>query len=499
MIDILTIITAASLTIGILFFIEKRITSKKIVTIKEQVNKYEKELFAKQEEINRLASDRDKLIKYEAITDVEAAIAEKRSEADKYMVEINSKAAAILKSTNDSVEHMEATFHDLQKRYLDGLETYKRLREDLSLYEEKLDIIEYGIYTPVYSFEYSGQHQVELYGVREKQKEMIRQNKAAICEINWSIDGSETMGKIMVQKQKKLMLRAFNGECDYLISKVKWNNVNQIRHRLLVQYESVNKLGEANKIQITNEYKRLKLDELLLEHEYQLKRQEEKEAQRLAQEQIREEEKARKEYEQAQKKAEEEARLYQKALSQAREEITQTDGYAKEQLLSKINRLETELQEAIQKAQRAQSMAEQTKSGHVYVISNIGSFGENIYKIGLTRRLEPMDRVRELGDASVPFKFDVHAMMFSDDAPKLESELHRLFDAKKINMVNNRKEFFNIPIDEIEAATKKLGVNVEFIKIPEAKEYRETVAILEKNKQQTAIKEPTISEFPETI
>jgi hypothetical protein len=501
-IDILLIAISILLSVCFLLFMTKQKATKKNTLLETNIAELEKDVSSKNNEIEQLLSDRSRLIKYEAIIDVEAAVAEMRSNADKYVAEATQKSYDILNSSKESMEQAVAKLEQLKNDYKDGLETYIRLRKEMAIYEEKIDMIEHGVYEPVYSFDFSSQYLIELYGVREKQKEMIRKDNAAICNTAWSLSGSEAKGRSLVQKQKKLMLRAFNGECDYLISKVKWNNINQVRDRLLIQYESINKLGETNDILIDKEYKQLKLDELFLEYEYQVKKKEEKEAQRLAQEQIREEEKARREYEQAQKEAEKEADIYQTALDKAKEEILQAAGEEQTKLQLKIQLLEAELQATIQKRQRAQSMAEQTKLGHVYIISNIGSFGENIYKIGMTRRLEPMDRVRELGDASVPFKFDVHAMIFSDDAPKLESELHRLFDTKKVNMVNNRKEFFKVSIDDIEMAAKNIGVNVEFVKIPEAEEYRETLAILEKNnnpEKTVSIEEQIASKFPETI
>lgn len=120
------------------------------------------------------------------------------------------------------------------------------------------------------------------------------------------------------------------------------------------------------------------------------------------------------------------------------------------------------------------------RAGYVYIISNIGSFGENVYKIGMTRRLDPMERVDELGDASVPFKFDVHALIFSDDAPALETALHHAFENKKVNMINGRREFFNVTLDEIEEVVKaNYDKTVEFVKVPEAEQYRETQKILD--------------------
>ena len=145
--------------------------------------------------------------------------------------------------------------------------------------------------------------------------------------------------------------------------------------------------------------------------------------------------------------------------------------------MKNIEQLKQDLEEAHSKNERAKSMAQQTKSGHVYVISNIGSFGENVYKIGMTRRLEPLDRVRELGDASVPFIFDVHAMIYSKDAPALENTLHKVFDTKRVNLVNTRKEFFNVNLEEVEKEAKKISKEVEFIKTIEAKDYKESRAI----------------------
>ena len=146
--------------------------------------------------------------------------------------------------------------------------------------------------------------------------------------------------------------------------------------------------------------------------------------------------------------------------------------------------------------------AQQTKRGHVYIISNIGSFGENVFKIGLTRRLEPIDRVKELGDASVPFQFDLHAMIFSEDAPTLELALHNAFDDRKVNMINYRKEFFNVTIDEIERKLKEIDISAELIRLPEAMEYRETMAILERMRNpinKKTIEQEIKNEFPESL
>jgi len=223
------------------------------------------------------------------------------------------------------------------------------------------------------------------------------------------------------------------------------------------------------------EYVELKYKECQLQYQNKLKKQEEQDEQRLIREQIREEQKAIKEYERAINQAEKEEKMYRELLEKARAElnkVSEADRIITEQ---KISELEKQLAEAEAKEERAKSMAQQTRKGHVYVISNIGSFGENIYKIGLTRRLEPLDRVKELGDASVPFLFDVHAMIYVEDAPALESALHRKFTANRVNAVNMRKEFFNTDLLSIKEAVEEIaGLEAEFQMTSIAEEYYET-------------------------
>ncbi len=149
-------------------------------------------------------------------------------------------------------------------------------------------------------------------------------------------------------------------------------------------------------------------------------------------------------------------------------------------IAEKVQKLQEHLADAQSKLQRAVSMAQITRSGHVYVISNIGSFGEEVFKIGMSRRLEPEDRVYELGSASVPFPYDIHAMIFSNDAPALESSFHKQFDNRRVNMVNPRKEFFKVSLDEIETFALTHDAEIEFSKLAEAREYRETVNLLER-------------------
>lgn len=419
---------------------------------------------------------------------------------EKYTPVIEIDKEIELKNTQLIKENLE--LKELGDKYQNSLETYKKLRKEVGLYESKLDLIGFGVYEPVYDFEHSDDYRDEQKRMIQLQKEMIKDEVAAICATNWNIEGSEAKGRAMTKKNIKLVLRAFNGESNALIAKVKWNNVNQMQERIKKSFEAINKLGVNFTISIQEEYLDLKVKELTLEHEFQLKKQREKEELRAIQEQIREEEKAKREFEKAQKDAEKEEKNYQTALDKARKEIAELTGDKHDKLQEQIEKLELELKESQEKKERAMSMAQQTKRGHVYVISNIGSFGENVYKIGMTRRLEPTDRVKELGDASVPFRFDIHAMMYSDDAPNLEKELHRAFDEKKVNMLNYRKEFFNVTLDEIENQIKETGIEAEFTKLPEAIEYRETLAILQKMNEpdsQKTVEQEIEDEFPSSL
>ena len=172
-----------------------------------------------------------------------------------------------------------------------------------------------------------------------------------------------------------------------------------------------------------------------------------------------------------------------------------------DELNSQIAQLEQNLKEAHEAKERAISRAQETKSGHVYIISNLGSFGENVYKIGMTRRLEPLDRVKELGDASVPFTFDLHAMIFSENAPELESLLHKEFDDRRINKVNYRKEYFRVSLDEIEQVIiDKYDKEVDFIKVIEAQQFRETKSIIKQLQQvKDEQAESEIEKYPDSL
>lgn len=386
---------------------------------------------------------------------------------------------------------------DLNEKYTSSYSLYEALQKEIDLYTDTLEIGSYGLYQPQFSFDTSEKYKNQIEINYQKQKNAIKSDHAIVCLNEWRVGDSKSEGKKMTNRYKKLMLYAFNGECDSLISKIKWNNLNKTKERIEKAFVDINKLGEILTTSITNHYKDLKLEELYLTHEYEEKKYQEKEEQRRIREQMREEEKAQKELERAQREAEEEEMRFQKALDKARKELGNASQSELEELNNQILLLEKKLQEAHERKERALSMAQMTKVGHIYVITNIGAFGDEIVKIGMTRRLEPLDRVKELGDASVPFQFDIHAIIYSENAPQLESALHKKFHDRRVNKMNNRKEFFKVSLEEIEIFLKEnIGAEIEFTKIAEAREYRETMFISQKNQENTVEVKET---FPRSL
>ena len=420
--------------------------------------------------IKQLESEIAELSKYKDIVDVEKEIERKKSESE-----------SELKTIQGRKERVEEEIWDLEQKYNNALFIYQRLKHQNELYTDSLDIAEYGVYEPHFDFDVSETYKNKISFEREKQKQMIKDNYAVIGGDTITWNNNLLQGQAMVKRVKKLMMRAFNGECDSFIASVEWNNVKKMEERIHKSFDAINMSYHTQGVRITVTYKASKIHELYLAYEYKRKKQEEKEEQRMIREQMREEEKAAREFEVARIKAEKEEVDYQKAIEKAKIEAQNTEGEKHDKLIAKIQELEERLKEAEANKERAISMAQQTRRGHVYIISNIGSFGENIYKIGMTRRLDPMDRVRELGDASVPFAFDLHAMIYSEDAPSLENALHKAFSNRRVNMINMKREFFNVSLSEIEKIVIENHGVIEFAEIAEAEQYRETLAIKQKS------------------
>jgi hypothetical protein len=405
-----------------------------------------------------------------------------------------------IKTISQNIHNLKGDFdkqkEQLNQDYVSKRSIYENLLKEISIVEENLEDISYGLYKPHYDYTYSEEYKEKLDKIWNKEKELIKSDGAVDCSTEWTVSGSRAEGKRMVKQQSKLMLRAFNGECDSAIAKVSWNNIGTMEARISKAFEAINKLGSSSAISITNLYLDLKLQELRLEFELQEKIHEEKEEQKKIREQMREEQKVQQEMEKARLEAEKEETRYQKALEEARTEISKTAGADLDALNEKIKTLKENLQKAQEQKERAISRAQQTRSGHVYIISNIGSFGDHVYKIGMTRRLDPQDRIDELGNASVPFDFDVHGIIYTENAPELENTMHKYMNDRRINLVQMRREFFNISMDEIEKLVKDLNLNIELTKIAEAKAYRMSQSIRE---AEAKAKENELSEKAETF
>lgn len=371
--------------------------------------------------------------------------------------------------------------YEEKEKELDSLNT--QLEENKKILDEimiDIEMSEFGIYTPKYNMMSSEEYKLGLNAVRAKQKELIKNKTALSYSDNWQLEGSKAKGKALNNDNMKMYLRAYNNECDMLISKVKFNNVSKIEEKIKKLAIALDKLNARNKISLLPGYAELKMRELHLVHEYAVCKQEEKEANRQAREEEREHQKMIKEIEAARTKIKKEQTHYEQAREKINEQLKTADDSMRQELESKLEDINNTLGEITKNLDDVDYREANNRAGYVYVISNIGSFGENVYKIGMTRRLEPQDRVDELGDASVPFRFDVHAMIFSDDAPKLENALHTAFNDKKVNMVNGRKEFFNVTIKEIEQVIRENhDKSIEFKEIPEADQYRESIKLSE--------------------
>ena len=400
------------------------------------------------------------------------------------------KEALLLKeqigSLNQQKTALEDTLRQQNKEIAKKNDTISHLENEIAqkksqLYSLTDDIAlqEYGLYQPTYEFANSDLYSERLKAIRSDQKQCIKNGTACLGNINWTVNGSASKGKKMVQDMQKLLLRAFNVECDDIVETVKISNVDRAKERIISTSQQISKLGSMMSISISQQYINLKIQELLLALDYQQKKQEEKERIRELKEQEREEKRVQKEIEEARKKLQKEKSHYQNALDALMKQI-QSNGETPE-LLEKKNNLEAELEDTAKAIANVDYREANRKAGYVYIISNIGAFGQDVYKIGMTRRLEPMERIEELGDASVPFNFDVHALIFTEDAPALENALHTAFEAQKINKINRRREFFRVNLDEIKSVVRKnFDKTVEWIDVPEAEQYRQSI-LLESN------------------
>ena len=392
----------------------------------------------------------------------------------------------LILAQRSSLENLQQQLTETQKKI--ALQT-ARAQQDLNALNKqiehaKTELVEtneevlmqsFGLYKPHFAFANSTEYKDELVKVRTRQKDCIKAGNAATGRDDWTVNGDKRKGAKMIHDMQKLLIRAFNCECDDVIDHVRFNNIDAAEKRIESSFTAISKLGAVCGVAITNTYRTLKITELHLAYEYQVEKQKEKEALKQLRAEERERAKLEKEIAEARKKIEKEQKHYANALQKLVQQLANASPDEIAALEEKKKELENQLSILGDSMQQIDYREANQKAGYVYIISNVGAFGEGVYKIGMTRRLEPMDRIDELGDASVPFDFDVHALIFSDNAPGLEAALHRAFEDRKLNMVNTRREFFRVSLDEIKSVvTQNFDQTVDFVDVPLAEQYRQS-------------------------
>lgn len=382
----------------------------------------------------------------------------KRSEAK--LAQEQAAAEKRLRDINKEVDRSEAQLAGVKEKIVQQKE---KLRVLGIRYDEGIKMLDVGwtdYDSPAAS---SVALKEQLDEVRATIKKMIRTGAAVDASENFVFNNSKTKGRKFVRDMAKMMLRAYNAEAENCVLTVKAGNGNVARNRLERARDQIVKLGALIDLQITSHYHQLRIKELELTLQYQNAKKAEKEAEREKRARLREQARAEKELRDERERLEKERQHYLNVLKAVEEAGDSTEA-------EKLRQQLAEIEEGINDVVKRQA---NSRAGYVYVISNIGSFGERMVKIGMTRRLDPMDRVRELGDASVPFKFDVHALFFSDDAVSVETELHHRFADKRVNRINTRREFFYATPAEVREALKDIAGNLlEFTEEPEAEQYR---------------------------
>lgn len=350
-------------------------------------------------------------------------------------------------------------------------EEKREVKKEIENYEKEhiYKVVDMRDYSDISSMELK--NEISLLGVEEK--ELIKNGEALI------VDSEDT--KKNINYQIKQLLRSFNAETENILSKLTVANVDTSRNKIVKTYETLNNIFKVDGIEIGKELLDIKLKEANLMYQYQIKIEQEKEQQKSIKEQMVEEEKERREIEREKVKLEKEEKQFKNEVSKLISYLQKTDSDLEKKLyLDKIEELEGKLKLLEIDKENILQREQNTRAGFVYIISNVGSFGEDVYKIGMTRRLEPMDRIKELGSASVPFEFDVHAMIFSGDAPALETILHQYFREQEVNKVNSRKEFFKVDLKDIEEVVKNNhNATVDFTLVAKAEQYRESLRLLE--------------------
>jgi hypothetical protein len=385
---------------------------------------------------------------------------------------------------------------DFEEKQRVGRDYLDKLDKAIEPTTAQLKRIEVGLVPPIFRFDDSEELKKNIRKCREEQFECIRAGLATHSYTQWEWMGSRKDGDRMIKDYRQLLLDAFNAEFEVIRRQMRAATFDKAVEKLERLVDQLSKLGETTGVQISRRYALLKEDELRFWHVELEHREELKQERKRQRELLRSQQSSGDDSEELS----EEIASRDSELLKAQKKAEQLAGAERARLERMIEDIKAEKARLEEKQTRAMSQAQITRAGYIYVISNEGSFGEGVVKIGMTRRLEPMDRVRELGDASVPFRFDVHALAFVEDAPALEKTLHDVFSDRRVNTENFRKEFFRVSPEEVRSVIEEKGIDTDWYLIAEAKEYHESELMRNAMKQaKHARKEREDSALPEAI
>ncbi len=396
--------------------------------------------------------------------------------AQEYGAIDESERRSRLAALSDELERVEDRKRNSERDLADLAAAVIEKRAEIAVLDEELLLESYCFYKLKLALLDSAEFKDRLHAIREEQKHLIKQDRATSRR---SASVQRHDGVDLTDVVQRLLVGIFNNVCDLCVRDVKFNNVDKFEQRIEKEFERLNKIGSLMEVQLTQYFKDLKIQELQCAYEYQVVKQREKDELRRQREIQRDAQKAEQEIRAARQALEKERKHFASAIAALDRRIETTeDDVARQELVAqkqslceKVTGLETQEKELDYREQNA-------KAGFVYIVSNLGAFGENVYKIGMTRRLEPMERIDELGDASVPFEFDLHALVFSDDAPALEAKIHGHFETHRVNKVNRRKEFFKAELAEIETVVRaNYDKMFELTYEATAEQYRESLRV----------------------
>jgi seryl-tRNA synthetase len=424
-------------------------------------NQLRSELIELRSQIPALSHERDELMAVVGPLRLEVAdLQTKQQELTALRSEIQS-----LQQQKSSLDAEFVQLQGLTQQIGEARAEYEELARQVVETRETAILQEVGIYQYRHPLDDAPAYKARLTGISAQIKDSARAGTAVQGSTNWTVNGSAREGARMVKEFSKLMLRAYNNEADNAVRSMKPYTLDSSIARLTKARETIVKLGGTMNIRVTDGYHKLRVEELELTADYLAKMAEQKEKDREERARLKEEEIARREFEREQDRLRKEQAHYESTLAMMR---AQGDEAAAADLETKLN----EIGDALDGLNRRSA---NIRAGHVYVISNVGAFGPDMVKIGMTRRLDPMDRVKELGDASVPFHYDVHALIFSDDAVGLETSLHHALADSRVNFVNMRREFFRVHPRTVKDMLDGFGATVvEYVEQPEAVEWNQS-------------------------